>query len=171
MEAVLSCKTLAEFYRTTRRHIPENSTLDTHRCENLNSNGSFVLATSSLRPTTTIFIFQLNNCGYSPYVTSSDKRTGLSFTIAASPRQLSHSRVRVPWDSLPYFTVSDSRLRFLSPPATRRATVEVFDPSLHVGCHSMDLQRSLLTRDNTDYQLKYLNTEVNIKRHVSLFRN
>jgi hypothetical protein len=31
----------------------------------------FVLATSPLRPTTRIFIFQLNTLGYSPYVTSS----------------------------------------------------------------------------------------------------
>jgi hypothetical protein len=35
---------------------------------------------------------------------------GLSFTIAAGPRQLSHSRVRVPRDSRPHFTFSDSRL-------------------------------------------------------------
>jgi hypothetical protein len=59
----------------------------------------------------------------------SDERTGLSFTTAAGPRQHSHSRVRVPWDSRPYFTVSDSRLPFPSPPTTRRATVEVFDPA------------------------------------------
>jgi hypothetical protein len=59
----------------------------------------------------------------------SDKRTGLSVTIAAGPRQRSHSRVRVPWDSRPYFTVSDSRLPFSSPPTTRRATVEVFGPA------------------------------------------
>jgi hypothetical protein len=59
----------------------------------------------------------------------SDERTGLSFTIAAGPRQRSHRRVRVPWDSRPYFTVSDSRLSFSSPPTTRRATVEVFDPA------------------------------------------
>jgi hypothetical protein len=38
----------------------------------------------------------------------SDERTGQSFRIAPSPRQLSHFRVRVPWDSWPYFTVSDS---------------------------------------------------------------
>jgi hypothetical protein len=31
----------------------------------------FVLATRPLRPSTRIFIFQLNTCGYSPYVTSS----------------------------------------------------------------------------------------------------
>jgi hypothetical protein len=35
---------------------------------------------------------------------------GLSFTIAAGPRQRIHSRVRLPWDSRPYFTFSDSRL-------------------------------------------------------------
>jgi hypothetical protein len=55
------------------------------------------------------------------------ERTGLSFTIAAGPRQRSHSRVRVQWDSRPYFTVSNSRLPFSSPSTTRRATVEIFD--------------------------------------------
>jgi hypothetical protein len=57
----------------------------------------------------------------------SDERTGLSFTVAAGVRQRSHSRVRVSWDSRPYFTVSDSRLPFSSSPTTRRVTVEVFD--------------------------------------------
>jgi hypothetical protein len=57
----------------------------------------------------------------------SDERTGLSFTIAAGARQRSHSTVRVPWDSRPYFTVSDSRLPFSSTPTTRMATVEIFD--------------------------------------------
>jgi hypothetical protein len=37
----------------------------------------------------------------------SDERTGLSFTTAAGHRQRSHSWVRVPWHSRPYFTVSD----------------------------------------------------------------
>jgi hypothetical protein len=59
----------------------------------------------------------------------SDERTGLSFTIATGPRQRSHSRVRVSWDSWPYFTVLDSRLPISSPPTTRRVTVEVFDPA------------------------------------------
>jgi hypothetical protein len=54
---------------------------------------------------------------------------GLSFTIAAGLPQCIHFWVRVPWDSEPYFTVSDSRLHFLSPPTTRRATVKVFDPA------------------------------------------
>jgi hypothetical protein len=58
--------------------------------------------------------------------TLSDKRTGLSFTIAASPQQCSHFWVWVPWYLWSYFTVSDLRLPFLSPPTTHRATVEVF---------------------------------------------
>jgi hypothetical protein len=40
-----------------------------------------------------------------------NERMGMSFTIATGPRQRSHSRVRVPRDSWPYFTVSDSRFR------------------------------------------------------------
>jgi hypothetical protein len=40
----------------------------------------------------------------------SDESTGLSFTVAAGPSQRSHSRIRVPRVSWPYFTVSDSRL-------------------------------------------------------------
>jgi hypothetical protein len=63
--------------------------------------------------------------------TLSDERMGLSVTIAAGPHERSHSRVRVPWDSRPYFTVSDLGLPFSSPPTTRRVTVEVFDPRLH----------------------------------------
>jgi hypothetical protein len=59
----------------------------------------------------------------------SDGRTGLSFVYAAGPRQRSLSRVRVPRDSWPYFTLSDLRLPFSSPPTTRRVTVEVFDPA------------------------------------------
>jgi hypothetical protein len=54
----------------------------------------------------------------------SDEMTGLSFTIATGPRQRNHSLVRVLWDSRPYFTVSDSRLPFTSPPTTRRAKVD-----------------------------------------------
>jgi hypothetical protein len=59
----------------------------------------------------------------------SDERTGLSFVYPAGPRQHSLSRVRVPWDSWPYFTVSDLRLPFSSPLTTLKVTVEVFDPA------------------------------------------
>jgi hypothetical protein len=57
----------------------------------------------------------------------SDERAGLTFVYAADSSQRSLSRVRVPWDSRPYFTVSDVRLYFSSPPTTCRVTVEVFD--------------------------------------------
>jgi hypothetical protein len=57
----------------------------------------------------------------------SGERTGLPFVYAAGPCQHSLSRVRVPWYSRPYITVSDSRHPFSSPPTTRRVTVEVFD--------------------------------------------
>jgi hypothetical protein len=42
----------------------------------------------------------------------SDERSGMSFVCAAGPCQRSLSRVRVPWDLRPYFTVSDLRLPF-----------------------------------------------------------
>jgi hypothetical protein len=38
------------------------------------------------------------------------RENGSAFTIAADPRQSSHSWVGVPRDSWPYFTLSDSRL-------------------------------------------------------------
>jgi hypothetical protein len=53
----------------------------------------------------------------------SDERTDLSFVYAADPCQRSLSRVRVPWDSRPYFTVSNLRLPFLSPLTTRSVMV------------------------------------------------
>jgi hypothetical protein len=61
--------------------------------------------------------------------TLSNERAGLSFVYAADPCQRTLSRVRVPWDSRPYFTVSDLRLPFPSSPTTRRVTVELFDPA------------------------------------------
>jgi hypothetical protein len=93
-------------------------------------------------------------CGAPP-----DERMGLLFTIVDCPRQRSHSRVRVPRNSWPYFTVPDSRLpqsggsgrhiyipqeqggpvipqalgSILSPPTTRRATEKVFEPASTLG--------------------------------------
>jgi hypothetical protein len=61
----------------------------------------FVLATNSSRLTTSNVIFQLNTCGHSTYVTSSLTRVS---------RQRSHSQVRIPRDSRPHFTLSDTRL-------------------------------------------------------------
>jgi hypothetical protein len=59
----------------------------------------------------------------------SDERSGLSFVCAAGSCQRNLSQVQVPWDLRPYFTVSDLRLPFSSPPTTRRVTVQVFDPA------------------------------------------
>jgi hypothetical protein len=64
-----------------------------------------------------------------PWGALSDERMGLSFVCAAGPCQHSLSRVLVLWDLRPYFTVSDLRLPFSSPPTTLRVTVEVFDPA------------------------------------------
>jgi hypothetical protein len=55
----------------------------------------------------------------------SDEWMGLSFICAAGPCQRNVSRVLVPWDLRPYFTVSHLRLPFSSPHATRRVTVEL----------------------------------------------
>jgi hypothetical protein len=62
-------------------------------------------------------------------VALSDERTGLSFTVAPGSRQPSHFYVRVSWDSLPYFTLSDSRLPVSSPLTTRKVTIDVSDNS------------------------------------------
>jgi hypothetical protein len=79
----------------------------------------------------------------------SDKRTGLSFTIAAASRQRSHFRVRIPWDSWPYFTISDSRLPFSSPPTTLRVTVEVFNPRLRMTSKELTNEIGANGRENT----------------------
>jgi hypothetical protein len=75
------------------------------------------------------FFSQLNTCGHSPYITSSLMRLyvcHLQLLLVLVSAFLLGSD---PWDSRPYFIISDSRLPFLSPPTTRRATVEVFDPA------------------------------------------
>jgi hypothetical protein len=61
----------------------------------------------------------------------SDERTGLSFVCAAGLCQRSLSRVRIPWNSRPYFTVSDSRLPFSSPSTTRRSRWRYSIPPPH----------------------------------------
>jgi hypothetical protein len=84
----------------------------------------------------------------------SDERTGLSFTIAAGPRQRSHSRVRVSWDSGPYFTVSDSRLPFSSPPTTRSVNGGGIRPRLHTG-EIYDSSQSYVTTDGQPASLSW----------------
>jgi hypothetical protein len=80
-----------------------------------------------------------------------DERTGLSFAHDAGPCQRSLSRVRVPLDSRSYFSVSDLRLPFPSPPTTRGVTVEVFDPASTRGS-SWSRSHSLLHSLGADYK-------------------
>jgi hypothetical protein len=84
----------------------------------------------------------------------SDERTGLSFIYAAGPCQRNFSRVQVPWDSRPYFTVSELRLPFSSPPTTRRVTVEVFHPASKRGLHTSESE-SYVTTDGQPASLAW----------------
>jgi hypothetical protein len=68
---------------------------------------------------TAIFVLLSDSWSLLMWGALSDEKTGLSFTIAPVSRQRSHFRVRVPWDSWSYFTVSDSRLPCSSPPTGR----------------------------------------------------
>jgi hypothetical protein len=70
-----------------------------------------------------ITLWQLRSC-----FCGAPSLSRMSFVYAAGPCRRSLFRVRVPWNSRPYFTVSDLRLSFSSPPTTRRVTVEVFNP-------------------------------------------
>jgi hypothetical protein len=56
------------------------------------------------------FYFRQTFAGLLMWSAISDERTGLPFTVAAGRRHRSHSWVWVPWDSWPYFIVSDLRL-------------------------------------------------------------
>jgi hypothetical protein len=108
--------------------IPESSRV---LCYDRQLVGQSVLEWSTHLGLTTRSLLLLDSCGLLMWGALSDERTGLSFTIAVSPRQGSHSRVRDPWDSRPYFTVLDSRLPLPSPPTTRGATVEASTPPPH----------------------------------------
>jgi hypothetical protein len=71
----------------------------------------------------TRYIFLFDNLVLLLWGALSDERTGLSFVYAVGPCRRSLSRARVPRDSRPYFTVSDLRVPFSSPPATSCGTV------------------------------------------------
>jgi hypothetical protein len=107
----------------------------------------FVLATSPLRPKSRIFIFQLNTCGYSPYATSTLTRgwvCRLQLLLVLASAVILRSEYRGTHDhillsqirhspnlegQIPVFISLRNRVPFSSPPATSRATVEVFDPA------------------------------------------
>jgi hypothetical protein len=71
-------------------------------CYDRQSIGRSVLVSSIHLGLRTRFLLLSNCCGFvymGLSLSLSDERTGLSFTIAAGPRQGSYFRVRVPWDS------------------------------------------------------------------------
>jgi hypothetical protein len=105
----------------------------------------FVLATNPLRLTTSNIIFQMNTCGYSPFVTSSLTRVwvcrlqllmGLASAVILGSYCL---RFETPptWRNRPPYLyppgtgcpryVPRHWVPFSSPPTTRRAAVEVFE--------------------------------------------
>jgi hypothetical protein len=69
----------------------------------------FVFATSTLSLTASNFIFQLNICGYNPYVTFSLKRRWV-YHLQLLLVLASAVILRSEWDSWPHLTVSESRL-------------------------------------------------------------
>jgi hypothetical protein len=74
------------------------------------SDGQSVSVSSAIRGLRPHFYYCQTVAGLLMWSALYEERTGLPFTMAAGPRQRSHSWVRVPRDSWPYFTVSDSRL-------------------------------------------------------------
>jgi hypothetical protein len=57
MERICSSETTVEFQRTTRRYIPEDSTLHNHRCENLKSNIYKFIAFTQIYVVILVYIF------------------------------------------------------------------------------------------------------------------
>jgi hypothetical protein len=95
------CSSPLQFFRICAASVQSQSVRVTLR-----------LATNPLRLTTSKFILQLNICCYTLCVTYSLMRG-----CVCRPRQRSHSQVRVPRDSWPYFPVS--YLRLLQPGGPR----------------------------------------------------
>jgi hypothetical protein len=128
------------------------------------------LATRPLRATTRIFTFQLNTCGYSPYVTSSLMRgwvCRLQLLLVLASKVILRSESRGTHDHILLSQIRDSPnpegqvpvfisprtgwpgytpkhwVPFSSPPTARRATVEVYDPTSTRVSHSHSLFYSL----------------------------
>jgi hypothetical protein len=69
---------------------------------------SLLVSSSHLKPVTRFFVFHPTVAGFLIWAALPDQRIGLNLThtIASGPCQSSHSRVQVPQNSWPYFTVS-----------------------------------------------------------------
>jgi hypothetical protein len=137
MEAIYLSESSLSFQRSSQRYVTEvfKYTPDWPSYSQVKVKVTLRLTVSqSVSLGIYLLVWQLRSCFL--WGVFSDERTGLSFLYAAGPCQRSVSRVRVPWDLRPYFTVSHLRLPFSSPRTTRRVTVEVFDPASTrgVGC-------------------------------------
>jgi hypothetical protein len=109
----------------TSLHLSENISLSVLQsqksklCYDRLSVGQSVFMSSTHLGLTTRFYYCQTVASLLMWGVFSDERTVLPFTIAAGPRQRCYSWVRVPWDSWPYFTVSDSRLPLPGGPGPR----------------------------------------------------
>jgi hypothetical protein len=86
------------------------STSKSKSCYDRRSVCQSVLMSSPIYGQRPAFCYRQTVAGLLTWGAFSDQRAGLSFTIAAGPRQRNNSRVRVPRDSWPYFIASVSRL-------------------------------------------------------------
>jgi hypothetical protein len=116
--------------------------------------GEHILVSNNHMGPTSEFCYCQTVGGLLSWSALSDERMGLSFTIAAHPRQRSHSRVRVPRDSRPYFTVSDSRLPQPGGPAPRIYIPQedggpVIHPSIGSPFRCLLTRRAKLRHSNT----------------------
>jgi hypothetical protein len=108
--------------RATMEVLEPASTRESQSQSNVTTDGQSAslfwcqVPTWDLRPD---FYYCLTLTGFLMWGALSEERTGLSFTIAAGPRQHSHSWVWVSRDSWPYFTGSDSSLRQPGGPGPR----------------------------------------------------
>jgi hypothetical protein len=145
--------------------------------------------TSPLRLTTSNFIFQLNTCGYSPYVTSSLMRGWVcrlqlllvlaSAVILRSESHGTHDHILLSQiqDSpnleiqVPVFISPRNRVAWLYPwhwvsslstPTTHRATVDVFDPAST--WDDTNTKQDLLTKHNTSHLRELRQTLNSLKK-------
>jgi hypothetical protein len=141
---------------TTRRNIQENSIL---HCKDCLSSWFYTLPKSQSQSqsyvktdgqSTILFGVKPSSDSWRllMWAPLSNERTGLSFTIAAGPRQRSHSRARIPRDSITMFY----RLRLETPPTWRATSPYLYpqeqsDPVMpHVSYESQGYGWDIRTR-------------------------
>jgi hypothetical protein len=98
---------------------------------------------------------------------------GLSSTISAGPRQLSHSQVRVPRDLWPHFTVSDTRLHQTGGPGPRiyEEGGPVIPPGTRLSLYWLKSQSYVTTDSSVDqsvleYWTTYIISRRTYRKHI-----